>query len=880
MQRVEFPNEDDTLLSFQDFQKQMKVPFIIFADSETFVEQMDSCEPNPDHSSTTKTTKFEPCGFGYQVVCMEDRYTKPPVIFRGSDVSKHFLECIIEEEKQIKDILHHPEPLIMTLQDEQSFVTSSRCHICGKHFTDSSTVVRDHCHLSGKFRGAAHTECNLKYKYPSHIPCVFHNLKQFDAHILTESKGIFKDRELNCIPNTTEKYISFSLGDIRFIDSFQFMSQSLETLTENLAKEGVVKFNNFSREFTESEAKLLLRKGVYPYEYVDNPNRFFEQKLPPKEKFYSSLSRSHVSDADYTHAQNVWEKLNISNLGQYHDLYLKTDVLLLADVFENFRNMCLEYYGLDAAHFYTSPGLAWSAALNMTEVRLELIRGPDMYLFFENGIRGGVSMISNKYALANNPYIPETWDLSQPHSYIMYTDCNNLYGKAMSESLPVEEFQWVESPQSFDIAKIAKDGDLGYVLEVDLEYPDELHVSHSDYPLAPERKKIPDIDLSPTSKQLWETLHPNPKHTDDKLQGHVPTAKLIPTLERKTKYICHYRNLQLYSELGLKVAKIHRILEFKQKPWLRPYIQFNTSKRASCKNEFEKDFFKLMNNAVFGKTMENVRSRVDIKLAHTDKKFEKYVARPSFQRFTIFNEDLVAIQNDKIKLVLNKPVYVGQTILDLSKCIMYEFYYKYLKPRYGDGIKLLMTDTDSLLYHVQCPDVYDDMYRDRHLFDLSNYPIDHRCHDTKNKKIPGYFKDETGSEPIAEFVGLRAKMYSYVYAVQSRLETDNPTVLRNDMKEKQVAKGIAMTTIRRDLRHEIGYRMDEVLPHLAIPPTTDEADVEDEDSFEESREELESTFTSSCTSVSSSRPLVEVEVEVEMEQSSRRSPYTPRNRVC
>ncbi|XP_033729598.1 uncharacterized protein LOC117318757 [Pecten maximus] len=428
----------------------------------------------------------------------------------------------------------------MSLQDEQSFMESTRCHICGRHFTDGSTVVRDHCHLSGKFRGAAHNECNLKYKYPTYVPCVFHNLKRFDAHILTESLGKFKDREINCIPNNTEQYISFSLGDIRFIDSFQFMSQSLETLTENLAKEGLIKFNNFSKAFSESEANLLLRKGVYPYEYVDSADRFSEQKLPAKEKLYSSLSRSHVSDADYAHAQTVWEKLNIRDLGQYHDLYLKTDVLLLADVFENFRNMCLDYYGLDAAHYYTSPGLAWSAALKMTRVRLELIRDQDMYLFFENRVRCGVSMISNKYAQANNPYIPETYDLSQPHSYIMYTDCNNLYGKAMSEPLPVGGFRWVDNTQTFDITKVSKDGDLGYVMEVDLEYPDELHDNHSDYPLKPERKRTSDKELSPTSKQLWKSLHPSPKHTDDKLHGRVPTEKLIPTLENKTKYICNY----------------------------------------------------------------------------------------------------------------------------------------------------------------------------------------------------------------------------------------------------------------------------------------------------------------------------------------------------
>jgi len=455
-QHVELPKENDCILEFSDFSKQLEVPFVIYADFEKFAQRMDTYLPDPAKSSTTANTKFEPCGFGYQVVCINDKYTKPPVIYRGSNVSRKFLENIIEEEKMIRQVLSHVEPMVLTEEDKLNCQVTTKCHICNTKFTPEDPRVRDHCHLTGKYRGAAHNSCNINFKYPKFIPVIFYNLKGFDGHILCESLGLFKDRDIQCIPNNMEKYISFSLGNLRFIDSFQFMSQSLESLTENLAKEGLSKFKHFSKEFTKQQAELLLRKVVYPYEYVDCEDRFFEKCLPLKQQFYSQLSKSHISDKDYEHAQNVWSAMNIKSLGQYHDLYLKTDVLLLSDVFENFRNTCQNYYGLDPCHYYTSPGLAWSAALKMTGVHLELLTDPDMYLFFEQGVRGGISMVSNKFAAANNPLIPETYDSTKPNSYIMYTDCNNLYGKAMCEPLPHGYFTWVDDVEKFDVVSVSK----------------------------------------------------------------------------------------------------------------------------------------------------------------------------------------------------------------------------------------------------------------------------------------------------------------------------------------------------------------------------------------------------------------------------------------
>ena len=271
-------------------------------------------------------------------------------------------------------------------------------------------------------------------------------------------------------------------------------------------------------------------------------------------------------------------------MGEYHNLYLESDILLLADVFENFRKTCLQYYKLDPCHYFTSPGLSWDAMLKMTNIKLELMTDIDMFQFIEKGMRAGISYISNRYGKANNKYM-KIYDDKAPSKYIMYLDANNLYGWAMSQYLPTGGFRWMTKNQidKIDLRKYKEDSNKGLILEVDLEYPKELHDLHNDYPLGPEKVKV----------------------TDNMLSGLV--HKLIPTLSNKEKYVLHYRNLDIYTDLGLRITKVHRVLEFNQSAWLKQYIDFNIDKRTNAKNAFEKDFFKLMNNSVFGKTMENIK---------------------------------------------------------------------------------------------------------------------------------------------------------------------------------------------------------------------------------------------------------------------------------
>ena len=249
--------------------------------------------------------------------------------------------------------------------------------------------------------------------------------------------------------------------------------------------------------------------------------------LPPKQCFYSSLTDEQVSDADYEHAKAIWKQLGITTLGEYHDWYLKTDILLLCDVFENFRTFCLNFFGLDPTHYVTLPSFGWDACLKKTGVQLELIQDVDMYNMFESGIRGGVSMISHRYAKANHPLLSD-FNPTLMRMFIMYLDANNLYGTSMIQKLPVDGFRFLprEEIDSIEWKSIDCDGDVGWVLEVDLEYPQTLHDSHNDYPLAPEQLTITDDMLSPYCKQLKEELKC--------ISG--TTSKLTPNLKHKTKY--------------------------------------------------------------------------------------------------------------------------------------------------------------------------------------------------------------------------------------------------------------------------------------------------------------------------------------------------------
>ena len=773
---------EGTYLRFKNFHHSEKAPFAIYADFESLIKPMDNCNPDPNKSYTKKHQKHKPISFSYYInSCIDGVYkpvlrkytkTKPEDV----DAIDVFIKWLEEDVKAIANI--EPKQMIFKEEDRKQFNKASDCWICGEELGNDR--VRDHCHYTGRYRGPAHNSCNLKYRKPKSISVFFHNLSGYDSHLFIKKLGTLDKKEnIKCIPNNEEKYISFTKTiitgqytnkkgevkdksfDIVFKDSLKFMSSSLGALVDNLPKDA---FKNLLKYFTPKQAEILKQKGFYPYEYMNTEDKFNDTKPPPQKAFNSKLSGKGISDKNYKHVWNVWNTFKMKTFKEYHELYNITDILLLADVFENFRNICLKNYGLDPVYYYTAPGLAMDACLKITDISLELLSNQNMLLLFEKGIRGGISIISNRYGKANNKYMRKGFNKSIPSKYLMYLDENNLYGCAMSMKLPTHGFKWLtggEMEKLFNNQVLQVWEKIPCILVVDLEYPENLHDLHNDYPFCPER-----------------------------VECKNGVKKLIPNLRNKTKYPIHYKNLIQCLNAGMKLTKIHKGIKFIESDWMRPYIEMNTNLRAKAKNNFEKDFFKLMNNSVFGKTMENIRNRVDVKLVNTEEKLKKFVAKPNYRSRKIFSENLVSVHMKKTSLTMNKPIYLGMCILELSKTIMYDFHYQYIKPKYGDKAKLLFTDTDSFMYEIETEDFYKDISGDvKDRFDTSDYPENHPSGIPTgiNKKVLGMMKDEAGGKTIKEFVGLRAKLYSFIM---------------DDGEENKKCKGVKKQVVESSISHE------------------------------------------------------------------------------
>ncbi|CAH1737406.1 unnamed protein product [Aphis gossypii] len=423
------------------------------------------------------------------------------------------------------------------------------------------------------------------------------------------------------------------------------MASSLSSLAENLVTPEHDNFRETAKHFVTGDMPLVTRKGVYPYEYTDSWERLEDMSLPRKQDFYSTLTETGIKDNEFEHAKEVWDHFDCKTLGDYSDLYLKIDVLLLADVFENFRDVCMRAYNLDAAHYFTAPGLSFDAMLKFTGQKLQLLHDYDMLLMFENGIRGGLVQASKRYAKANNVKTPG-YNETKNKSWIIYQDCNNLYGWAMSQYIPYGGLNWLE-PTLNGLDDLDDTSPIGRVYEVDVTYPQHLHNEHNDLPFLPQNSM-------PSGSKV---------------------RKLMATFEKKDNYIIHYRNLQQAIENGLIVEKVHRVIQLNQSDWLAKYIVLNTEMRKKAKNDFEKDFFKLMNNAVFGKTMQSKRKEMKMELVSCERRLQKLINKCRFKHCTNYNENLNAVSLENKIIRFDKPIYIGFAVLDISKTLMYDYHY-------------------------------------------------------------------------------------------------------------------------------------------------------------------------------------------------------------
>ena len=822
---VELPDERKYLtFDMKHSNNLTPLPTYMVADFESVLEPVH--DDGGEHPTKTRiTANHLPCAYGINVVSEYPELHKFVTYWGISpeDTMKNFCQDILSISTEVYRIYNRNIPIRMTENDIDEFNTAKVCYICAKPFFKESEKYKDHDHVTGKFLGTACNACNLKraQRYME-LPLIFHNAKGYDLHHII--KEITK-KEYGCtfngIAQNSEKIMSFTIMrryqvdsegntsfkktmcDIKIIDSLLFLLKSLESLTEilkkrhpkDLDKAFPILFYTMRRiGYNDQQIVASLNKNIYPYLWLDSFDKFnlpFSElvKLVNEnqyECFTDTVDEAYKST--FERKKEVFFDVIAKYEGEfktvldYANLYLMGDVLQLSDIIESARKTFFKTHKLDMIRYYGAPGYSWDAFLYHLKTvggyTPELFKATEMNMvcFFMQCIRGGCSGIMKRYARANNHLMPSTYDPTKPETFIVYLDANNLYGWSMMQNLPYRHFEWLSESwlNSINIGGAEfmrkyfshlREKSEGCFLEVKLEYPKELHDAHNLYPLAPERRCIKESEVSYFTRHLHDKL---------KVKINTKTPLLLQTLENKDHYFVYWKNLELYMNLGVKLVYVYGGIHFFEAPIMRSYIELNTRLRNQPGgSDFEKELYKLMNNSIYGKTLENPMKYSLLHFISTKKQFNKAAIKPGFEG-TVFTQDDFAIAKLKYETIkYDKPLYLGATVTELAKWKMFNFYYNvvqdYFKP--PKKAELLFTDTDSLMMEITTDDIYRDIAEinknpkyecpiDVSTFDkeiIEKYDIP-----TTNNKVIGAFKSETGSQQIAEFVGLRAKMYSYI----------------------------------------------------------------------------------------------------------------------
>ena len=643
---------------------------------------------------------------------LKSEYYKSPLGYNNID---WFVNEVIKlENKMAFYFKNTKKDIIMTEEDEEVFKNNNICRFCEKFI--ESDKVRDHCHLTGKYRGPAHIKCNINVtqKQSNFIPFIFNNFSNYDCHMffktLVDKKKDQVDFEI--IPKTNEEYISVTYGCFRFVDSYRFLSSGLAALVKTLVDNSHKTLKNLKEEIVDNDEILIivnkiveedktikdlkkhypeeikkleesllnymgendlkvLNKGfsgkwkfltktlAYPYEYFNSTDDYKRPVVNLKKKnFFSKLKNKCTDDEEIQRTMDIIEKFNIMNGEELTEIYLKSDVLLLTCIFEEFIKVSVNEFGINPLYCVSLPGYTWQCGLKYTGIRLQTLQDKDMLLLLENIIRGGISSVMG------DRYIK-----SDENKKILYIDANNLYGHSVSEPLPYDEIKFDQNVNLEDILNTPDDSDIGYFVEADLIYPDNIKEKTKNFPFAPLNKKVNPDNINDYMKEI-------------KPGTYTQTKKLLCDWSDKKNYLVHYRILKFYIRHGMIVDKVHDIISFKQSKWLENYINFNTQKRNHAANDFEKDFYKLLNNAFYGKTMENVRNRLKINFV---KKYDyreiiKQQSKLTFNGIHQSYENCDSYTFKQSEVLTDKPIYLGFSVLELSKLLMYETYYDKLQP--------------------------------------------------------------------------------------------------------------------------------------------------------------------------------------------------------
>ena len=564
--------------------------------------------------------------------------------------------------------------------------------------------------------------------------------------------------KFDIIPKTNEEYISVTYVCIRFIDSYRFQSSSLDSLVKTVVDNSNKTLGDLKKKIVDNDSilnivtdigennrtikdlkkdysdkineleealldcmsennlkilktgfpnkwKCLTKKLAYPYEYYNSIDDYKKLvKNLEKKNFFSKLKTGYPDDEVLQRTMEIIKKFNIKNGEKLTEIYLKSDVLLVACVFEKFIRVSVNEFGINPLYCVSLLGFTWQCGLKYTGINLQTLQDKDMILLLENNIRGGIgSVMGDRYVKSDD------------NKKILYIDANNLYDHSMSQPLPYDEIKFDNNVKLEDILNTPDDSDVGYFIEIDLKYPNKIRSNTKNFPFAPVNKKINPDNFNDYMKEI-------------KPDTYIQTSKLICDWSDMKNYLIHYRMLKFYIRHGMIVDTVHEIVSFKQSKWLEKYINFNTQKRNEAVNDFEKDFYNLLNNAFYGKTMENVRNRLKIKFNKKDD-YREIIKQQSKFTFNGIHKSYEKCDRYTFKqneVLMDKPIYLGYTVLELSKLHMYETYYDKLQPYFRQEIiHLHYMDTDSFVLSVNTKDVIKDLKNLEDICDFSNLDKNH-----------------------------------------------------------------------------------------------------------------------------------------------------------
>ena len=677
-----------------------------------------------DHDNDNVTDKLfvnKPFAIGYNIVKHPDynnlNLEKGGYIKHfGEDCVEWFIYVMLEKESYMKTYFKNQFEIKPDTIPEN--YDQNTCWLCQKEFKlkdiKENPIVKDHCHLTGRFRGLAHNNCNLNTRkaHTSFVPILFHNFSGYDCHLISEklinmaTKKNIKINENDIIAISSENYISVKIGCLKFLDSYRFLDASLDKLSKTLSSFPSLDANGM-------EDDLFKRKLAYPYENCNNIESYYKPLKLGREDYFSNLKQSYPDFEEIIRTQAIIVKNKITNLKELTMLYLKKDVLLLTDIFQNYIDTCKKAYGINPLYSYSTPSFTWKAVLKMTGVKLDYITDDKLRLLLENNMRGGPSScMGSRY-------------VKRGERKIVYEDMNNLYGWSMSRYLPTGDFREIKVRRSnlITILRTPNNYEHGFLIECDLEYPSSIHKKTKYFPFLPEKKTIKVEDFSNYM-------------TTNKREKYKPTEKLIMDQTNKQRYFLHYRDLKFYIRHEIRNLNVYTVYKFKQSPWLATYIKYNTEQRSKAKTDFEKHFYKLMNNSFYGKTIENIRKRLNLDLidksdihrilnGQSKLPFDDKIAE--YEKFNLYSFN-------KETSKFTKPIYIGFCVLELSKLLMYEWYYDKMQPYFGKGnLELHYLDTDSFIFSFKpIKSLIEDLKHFKDDFDFSDLDP---CHNYIQKII-------------------------------------------------------------------------------------------------------------------------------------------------